>query len=269
MGARLERSASGKFRNSLLNRKMLLGSWIQSSDPLSAEILADVGFSWLAVDLEHSGIDTPQLMQLLRGMHGRGVVPLARVRENDALAIRQALDVGAGGVIVPLVHSAAEAERAVAAAKYPPAGIRGFCYSRMNGWGGDFDSYAASANEDVSVIVMIESRQAVEEIDGILAVPGVDAVFIGPYDMSGSYGVPGRIQHPIVEDACLKVLERCQRAGKAAGLHVVKAGASEIASAVARGYSFLALGADIVFLRKAALEAMEAAKKGALDESAV
>ncbi len=251
-----------EFRRSLLERKTLLGSWLQSSDPGMAEILADAGFAWLGIDLEHSGLDIPQLLQTLRGIHGRKAIPLARVRENDTLAIRQALDVGVAGVIVPLVHSADDAKRAVAAAKYPPLGVRGFCYSRMNGWGRDFDAYAASANEETAVIVMIESRAAVENIDSILSVEGVDAVFIGPYDMSGSYGVPGQIHHPLVEDACRKVLETCRKHGKAAGLHVVKAGAEEIANAVSAGYSFIALGADIVFLRKAALEALESAEKG-------
>lgn len=254
------------FRRALLERKTLLGSWIQSSDPGMAEILADAGFTWLGIDMEHSGLDIPQLMQTLRGIHGRGAVPLARVRENDTLAIRQTLDVGVAGVIVPLIHSAADAKRAVAAAKYPPIGVRGFCYSRMNAWGRDFDSYAASANDKTSVIVMIESRAAVEDIDSILSVEGVDAVFIGPYDMSGSYGVPGQIHHPLVEDACLKVLEACRKHGKAAGLHVVKAGEQEIAGTVSAGYSFIALGADIVFLRKAALEALESARNGASNE---
>ena len=189
-------------------------------------------------------------------MYGRGVVPFARVRENDTLAIRQMLDMGAMGVIVPMVNSKEEAARAVAAAKYPPMGVRGFCWGRMNRWGMDFDSYAATANEDIAVVVMIESKQAVESIDDILSVDGVDGVFIGPYDMSGSYGVVGQTGHPIIKQACKTVAEACRRHGKAAGMHIVIPTEENLSQARADGYSFIAVGTDILFLQQGARDAL-------------
>lgn len=248
-------------RRALLERRLSLGTWIQIGHPAVAEVLASAGFDWIAADMEHTDIGPAAFAALARGMHGRGPTPLARVRENDTLAIRQVLDLGAQGVIVPLVHTAAEAERAVQAAKYPPRGIRGFCFSRMNNWGADFDTYRATANDDIAVVVMIESRQGVENIDAILAVDGVDGVFIGPYDLSGSCGVPGQTSHTLVQAGCQRVLDACRSAGKAAGMHVVIPVPETIAKAIADGFTFLALGVDTVFLAAGARDAMNSAKK--------
>ena len=249
-------------RKALLERTPTFGSWIQIGPyPALAEILANAGYDWLGVDCEHSDIDIEGFTALARGMYGRGALPLARVWENDTLAIRQVLDAGAQGVIVPLVNSAEEAKKAVAAAKYPPLGVRGFCFSRMNEYGTKFDEYATSANDNIAVVVMIESKQAVENIDEILAVDGVDGVFIGPYDMSGSYGLIGQTSHPVIKDACKKVVEACQRHGKAAGLHLVKPDAGSIAKTIADGFTFIALGVDMVFLQQAAGAALGTAQK--------
>ena len=237
-------------RMALLERKLSLGTWIQAGHPAVAEIFAGSGFAWIAADMEHTGISVEGFANLARAA---GNVPmLSRVRENDTLAIRQVLDAGAMGVIVPLVNSAVEARRAVAAAKYPPQGVRGFAFCRANGWGRDFDRYAADANRDVAVVVMIESKQAVDSIDEILAVEGVDGVFIGPYDMSGSYGVTGQTGHRLVQDACAAVSDACRRAGKSAGIHVVKPTPQAIEGAIAQGFTFIALGMDTVFLAEGA-----------------
>ena len=243
------------IRRALLERRVTLGTWIQIGHPAVAEVLADAGFDWIAADMEHTDIDNAAFANLARSMHGRGVAPLARVGENDTLAIRQVLDLGAQGVIVPLVHTAEDAERAVAAAKYPPRGVRGFSFSRMNNWGTDFDSYAANANNDIAVVVMIESREGVANIDAILAVDGVDGVFIGPYDLSGSCGVPGQTAHEEVQAGCRRVAEACRSAGKAAGLHVVIPTEAAVSQAVTDGFTFIGLGVDTAFLGAAAREA--------------
>lgn len=250
-------------RAALLARRVTLGTWIQIGHPAVAEVLGNAGFDWIAADMEHTDIDNATFANLARGLYGRGPVPLVRVAENNTLAIRQVLDLGARGVIVPLVHTAADAERAVQAAKYPPRGVRGFAFSRMNEWGAAFDTYAAQANEDVAVVVMIESREGVENIDAILAVEGVDGVFIGPYDLSGSCGVPGKTDHEAVRSGCAQVVAACRTAGKAAGLHVVIPTADAIGQAVADGFTFIGLGVDTVFLRAGATEAVRCAR-GAL-----
>jgi len=230
-----------------------IGSWIQIGHPAIAEIMANAGFDWLAVDTEHTDISMSQTTNLIRAMEP--CLPFVRVRENDTLCIRQALDAGAEGVIVPLVNTADDARRAVAAAKYPPAGVRGHAFCRANNYGAGFDTYAANANNDTAVIVMIESKEAVDNISDILAVVGVDGAFIGPYDLSGSYGIPGETSHPLILDARDRVLEACKTAGKAAGIHVVIPRTEDIAKAKADGFTFIAIGGDTMFLNQAAREA--------------
>ena len=247
-------------RRALAEGKPSLGTWIQLGHPGVAEILANAGYDWIAADCEHTEIGIAEFAALARGMYGRGPLPLVRVRENDTLAIRQALDLGAMGVIVPLVNSAAEAERAVAAAKYPPRGVRGSAYVRANGYGRGFQDYSANANQDTLVMVMIESRQAVADIDAILAVDGVDGTFIGPVDLSASYGVPGQVDHPLVQEARRAVNAACAHAGKAPGLHLVAPTQAGIRSALDEGFTFIALGMDTVFLDQGAREALKLAR---------
>jgi len=250
-----------QLREALRARRLTVGSWIQVAHPAVAEILANAGFDWIALDCEHTEAGISEFASLARAMHGRRAAPLARVRENDTLAIRQVLDLGAQGVIVPLVNSAQEARQAVAAAKYPPAGVRGFCFSRMNDWGVDFEAYARHANDTTAIVAMIESKEAVADIEAILAVDGLDAVLIGPYDLSGSYGVPGDTSHPLVLEARVRVLTACDAAGKAAGMHVVMPEADAVSEAIAEGFTFLALGVDIVFLNQGARAALAVAKE--------
>jgi len=138
--------------------------------------------------------------------------------------------------------------------------VRGFAFHRGNDWGVDFTDYAAQANDQIAVVVMIESKEAVENIDAILAVEGVDGVFIGPYDMSGSYGIPGQTSDPIIQNACARIVEACRNAGKAAGMHVVIPTPEAIAKAVADGFTFLAVGVDTIFLDQAARSALAVAK---------
>lgn len=247
-------------RKALLERAVTIGTWIQIGNATSAEVLANAGFDWVAADCEHTDIGPAEFASLARGMHGRGPEPFVRVRENDTLAIRQMLDMGASGVIVPLVNSAEEAERAVQAAKFPPRGVRGYAFSRMNDWGVDFDRYAREANDDVAVVVMIESKEAVENIDAILGVDGLDGVFIGPYDMSGSYGIVGKTKDPIIQEACGRVVDACKRANKAAGLHIVLPTPELVSKAIADGFTFLGLGVDTVFLNEGARAAAKMAK---------
>lgn len=245
------------LRQALIERKLTVGSWIQTGSPVVAEILSSMSFDWIAVDCEHSAVHIAEFTEVARGINGRNTVTLARVRENDTLAIRQVLDMGAQGVIVPLINNARQARDAVSAAKYPPEGVRGFCFARMNSWGAEFDRYAQTANEDIAVVAMIESKEAVENIDEILDVPGIDAIFIGPYDMSGSYGLTGQTEHPVIKQACQKVSAACQRHKKSAGMHIVLPTDENVQQAIQDGFTFLALGTDIMFIRYSAQKALD------------
>lgn len=231
--------------------KPVIGTWLQAGTPVAAEIFANAGFRWIGLDIEHTsaGVDTIETM--CRAVHGRGADLFARVSQADTLEIRRALDMGAKGIIVPYIESAEQAKKAVAATRYPPQGVRGFAFQRANNWGVDFDEYAAKANEEILVIAMIESKKGVENIDAILAVDGIDGVFIGPYDMSGSYGVPGQTQHKLVKDAMATVLAACKKAGKAPGQHIVRSKPEQIKAALEQGFTFICLDGDIIFMNEA------------------
>lgn len=251
-----------QFREAVLARKVLFGSWAQIGHAASAEIMADAGYDWVGIDCEHTDIDLPTITNMMRGMSASPhAAPLIRVREMDGIFIRQVLDLGAAGVIVPLVDSADTVRQAVAAAKYPPEGIRGYCYSRMNRYGKDFDRYAAAANLQTVVIAMIETRAGVDNIEEILSVEGLDGVFLGPYDLSGAYGLPGQLEHPTVLEARSKVLDACRKLGKTAGIHLVHANPSVVRLALEEGFTFIALGADIIALSQVAGSMLAGARK--------
>jgi 2-keto-3-deoxy-L-rhamnonate aldolase RhmA len=251
---------TASIRHALLRGEPCIGTWLQIGHPSAAEVLASLGFDWIAVDCEHTDIGLESLAAVLRAMHGRGPVPLVRVRENAVMAIRQPLDLGARGVIVPLVSTPDEARRAAAAARFPPEGVRGFAFCRGNEHGMGFAEYAAHANDDIAVVVMAETRLAVENIESIVAVDGVDGVFIGPYDLSGSYGVTGQTSHPLVLEAQRAIVAACRATGKAAGLHVVVPDPRGIRAALEAGFTFVAVGMDTVFLRDGGRAALDAAR---------
>jgi 2-keto-3-deoxy-L-rhamnonate aldolase RhmA len=231
-----------------------IGCWCQIAHPAIAEILARAGFDWIAADCEHGEFETGDIGPFVRAVRQFDCTPLVRVRENATLPIRRALDLGAAGVIVPLVHTPEDARRAVRAAQYPPEGVRGFAWHRANNWGVDFDSYARDF--EPMVFVMIESKEGVENAAEILAVAGVDGCFLGPYDMTGSYGILGQTGHELIRNAMKQVAEAAQRHQKAAGQHIVTPTEKNVALAFEQGYTFVALGMDSYFLGEGATDAL-------------
>jgi 2-keto-3-deoxy-L-rhamnonate aldolase RhmA len=231
-----------------------LGTWMSMAHPSIAEILASAGYDWVVIETEHTAIDVSEVLRLIIAIEQRGSVPLVRLAWNDPIQAKAVLDSGAAGVLVPMVNTKAEAELAVAMTKYPPLGIRGVGLARAQGYGEDFDEYVKHANDDTLLIVQIEHKDAVANIDSILSVPGIDGTFIGPYDLSMSLGIPGQLSHPDVLAAKRRVLEATLASGLAAGIHFVHPGtaAAECAQAVADGYRFIALGTDILFLGESA-----------------
>lgn len=235
-------------------RQRSIGTWCQIGHPANAEIMAQAGFDWLAADCEHGVFEDGDLSGFCRAVRRFARVPLVRVQENAVMPIRRALDLGAAGVIVPLVDTAAAAEAAVRAAHYPPRGIRGFAWHHGNAWGADFTAYVKEFEPIVAV--MIESRTAVENIDAIMAVDGVDAGFVGHYDLSGSYGIAGQIGHRLIQDACATVAAACRRQGKAAGQLIVTPTTENVRLATDMGFSFLGLGMDSFFLGNGTRQAL-------------
>lgn len=248
-------------KRKLKEGKVSFGSWILVGNPVVAEVMSPAGFDWIAADMEHSDMGVREFADLARGMYGRGPVPMVRVRENDTMAIRQVLDAGAWGVIVPMVNSAEEAERVVRAAKFPPRGIRGTANFRANDHGSQYKEYMANANDEILILVMIESKEAVAAIDEILAVDGVDGVFVGPADLSLSYGIPGQVTHPIMLEARKKIVDACKRTKKIAGLHEIRMKKEFIQDVLRDGFTFIALSTDCLFMDAGSKEAHRIAKE--------
>jgi 2-keto-3-deoxy-L-rhamnonate aldolase RhmA len=249
-----------KFRQALLDRRPSFGGWISIADPAPAEIFARLGFEWAAVDLEHGGLDLESLTNIFRALDRFGCVPAARLPWCDPVWIKRSLDAGAQAVIVPMVNTAAQARRAVAESKYPPQGRRGFGFCRANLYGLDFGRPAAELNDEIAVIVQIEQKEAIGNLDAILSTPGVDGALLGPYDLSGSFGNSGEFDSPEMNAAVAVFLEACRRHGKAAGLYVADPAEPLIRRNLAAGYTFLALGVDTAFLAAAARQALDNAR---------
>lgn len=242
------------MKKALKEGKAVVGSWVTLSSPSVSEIMARAGFDWLAIDTEHGVMDTEVAQAHIQAMSATDTIALIRVAGNDPVLIKRALDTGACGVVVPLVGSGKEAEAAVRAAKYPPKGIRGIGIARAQGYGEEFREYLLSANEEVMVVVQIESLEAVNCISEIVAIPGIDVLFIGPADLSGSLGYLGEWQHPRVLEAIERVFTQAQKAKIPVGLHV--SSVQEVRDRIEQGFQFLALNVDILFLGNSCREAM-------------
>jgi 2-dehydro-3-deoxyglucarate aldolase len=232
----------------LLRTKLTIGSWITLAHPAIAEIMAKAGFDWLVVDLEHSVITIREAEELIRIIDFCGVVPLVRLSANDPVQIKRVMDAGAHGVIVPMVNSSEDAERAVAAVKYPPLGRRGVGLARAQGYGARFEEYKSWLEQESIVIVQVEHIKAVENLGDILSTEGVDGFIVGPYDLSASLGVSGQFEHPAMFDALREVRRVGGSRKEVAGYHVVPPQPDLVIQKVQEGYRFLAYSVDMLFL---------------------
>jgi 4-hydroxy-2-oxoheptanedioate aldolase len=250
----LERSASLKRR--IKAGQPTFGAWLTIPSLDVAEMMANVGYDWVLVDGEHAPFDQAALQGALAAFNGSSTVPIVRVASQDPVLIKQALDLGAEGIVVPQIENEWEARRAVAATKYPPAGKRGFGPRRASRYFAEIDTYFAAANDATLVILQIESMAAVGKIEEIIAVSGADVVFVGPMDLSISAGVPRQVDHPLVTNAIESVMAKCHSRGIAvcAGLSAPAVAADR----VARGVVFILTGTDYRLLQDAALAKLEA-----------
>ncbi len=226
-----------------------VGSWLAIPSPVSARFMAQLGFDWLTVDMEHQPIGIETAAQMFAAIAGRGVCPLARIPWNTAENIKRVLDCGAWGIVVPMVNTPAEAEAAVAAAKYPTIGIRsvGGSLHALN-FGSDAATYYARANEETLVVLQIESPEGVENAEGIMAVPGVDAVFIGPNDLLSQMGMTPKMESdaPRFVQALEHIVRTGRRLGVAPGIHTADHEAA--ARRIGEGFQFVAIASDARFM---------------------
>ena len=234
------------------------GTWLGLEAPAVAEVLARIGFDWIIIDTEHAPLNASQVERILMAFSGSETLPIVRVAWNDLVLIKLMLDVGAGGIMVPMVNSAQEAVRAVAACKYPPQGIRGVGPRRASGYGRRFQEYLERANEETLVIAQIESLSAVENLEEIISVEGLDAILVGPADLTASLGLLPRLDHPQVQATIERVLDICKRHRFPFGLAAADAQAARHWAAM--GGQLMALGEDLGFMATAAAEALKVAR---------
>jgi len=239
---------NNNLKQDLQDLKLTIGSWINIGNPYIAEIMAKAGFDWLTIDMEHSVITLAEAQQLIQVIDLAGSVPLVRVGENNPNLIKRVMDAGAYGVIVPMVNTKDDAERAVRAVKYPPVGTRGVGLARAQGYGLDFEKYKEWASKNSIVIVQIEHIEAVNNLEEILKVKGVDGSIIGPYDLSGSMGSPGEYNRPEVKEKIEKYSKVCRELGKPAGFHSVPPEAEQVKEKIEQGFKFIAFCLDTLFL---------------------
>jgi len=231
-----------------LAKKVLLGSMVTMDSPEVVEILTEIGFDWLFIDAEHSPFSGPSIQNLIRAA---GTTPsLVRTASQDPSEIKNALDAGAAGIIVPQVNSKIEAEQIVSSAKYPPMGTRGVGISRAHGYGQRFQEYVDRANDETIVVIQVEHIDAVSQIEELASVKGVDAIFIGPYDLSASMNKMGQVDDPEVKKAISKVREICQQVGMPLGYFGVSA--TGIQTYIDQGFSLIVAGVDTLHLAKSA-----------------
>lgn len=229
-------------------KNITIGSWITLNHASIAEIMADAGFDWLCVDMEHSVTDYFEAQQLIATIQAKGLKAFVRVGENNSRIIKRVLDAGAEGIIVPSVNSKAEADKAVESVKYPPRGKRGVGLARAQKYGFGFEEYRDCYANEVKLIVQIEHINAINELDEIIKTDGIDGTFIGPYDLSGSMGKPGRYNDDDVTEALYKYEITAKKYNKLIGYHVILPDYKLVLEKINHGYNFIAFSLDTLLL---------------------
>lgn len=202
------------LKEKLIEKEAVFGTWIMTNSLDNAEILAHTKADFIMIDAEHGSMDLETAGRMVSIIRGTEVTPLLRIPWNDMSHVKRGLDTGASGVMIPMVNTKVEAERAVQFCKYPPAGVRGIGAGKAVLFGAaaeEFTDYYEQANNEVMVIVQTEHFTAIEHIEEILSVPGIDVAFVGPYDLSTSMGLQGQLTHPDVLKSCQKVVDACNR----------------------------------------------------------
>jgi 4-hydroxy-2-oxoheptanedioate aldolase len=239
------------FKQALRDRKPQIGLWAGLASAYTSEIVAGAGFDWLLIDGEHAPNTLQTTLSQLQSVAAYPVAPVVRPAWNDSVQIKQILDTGAQTLLVPMIQSAEEAAAAVAAVRYPPAGIRGVgsALARSSRWN-RIPNYLERANDQMCVLVQIETPAGIDALDEILAVDGVDGAFIGPADLSAGMGYLGQPEHPEVLKTIDEAITRIVRSGKAAG--ILHSGVAQAKHYLALGATFVAVGVDAVLLARAA-----------------
>ena len=246
------------FKQKLQTGDVVYGLTLTLGTPQIADLVARLGFDWLWIETEHTTMSLDTVLAQLQAIAGSGTKAVVRVDCNDQTTIKRILDTGPDGILVPSVNSREEAEKAIKYTKYPPLGERGIGLARAQGYGLNLGGYVKAANDEVAVIFMIEHIMAVQDIDNILKVEGLDAVMVGTLDLAGSMNLHNDLSNPLIEEEVQKVLKACQRAGIPCGAFV--GDPSQAKARIEQGFRLLTLGADVILLASGAKNVLEAAK---------
>jgi 4-hydroxy-2-oxoheptanedioate aldolase len=238
------------FKAAIAAGKLQIGLWSSLCNNIAAEIISDSGFDWLLLDTEHSPNEIPGLLSQLQAVELGTATPIIRPAWNDAVLAKRCLDIGAQTLLFPYVQNAEEAKAAVASTRYPPQGIRGVSVAARASRYGRVPGYLGKANSEICVLVQVETREAMTQLEQIAAVEGVDGVFIGPSDLAASLGHLGNPAHPEVQEAMHDAVKRLKAVGKPAG--ILTGNEEEIRRYIEWGYLFVAVGSDVGLLAKAA-----------------
>lgn len=238
------------LKNKLLNRERIYGGWVSYSHPSITETFALAGFDFIAIDMEHSTISTDQAQRIIAAAQSEGVPCLPRPVSHSNDWFKPLLDSGADGLIVQMVNNANELQSIINYIKYPPHGNRSYGVNRAQSYGFEFDEYIKNWNDSSSLIIQIESIEAVKNIEELLTFSDVDGVMVGPYDMSGSLGVPGQTNHPDVIEASKKVIAACKKYKKSCGTQIADVSIERVEESFELGYTFSILGSDLFVLWK-------------------
>ncbi len=242
------------IRERLKKKEVLIGTLVSMPVPEVAEIMAEVGYDWLFVDTEHGSFNARGAQGILQAVDHRCPCVI-RIPSNEEVWIKKALDIGAAGIIAPGVNSAEEAARIVRLCKYPPRGCRGVGIGRAHGYGLKFNEYVAKANDEIAVILQAENTNAVKNISDIVRVPDIDAILIGPYDLSASMGKMGRLDDTEVQAAIAKISKSCRDSGVPLGIF---AGSAEFAKPyIQRGFTLVAISTDCLHMAQGAGAALK------------
>ena len=247
------------FKSRLARRDVLIGPLVTVPAPEIAEIMASVGFDYLWIETEHAPMGLTQAQVMIQAVGGRCPC-VVRVPENAELWIKRALETGCDGIVIPQIKSAAEAEEAVRCCLYPPAGKRGVGIGRAHGYGMTFREYVDTANDQLAIILQVEHVDGVRNIRSIVRTPGIGAVLIGPYDLSGSLGLLGQVDHPEVRRAIQEIKGACEEAKVPVGIFV--ADASSARECIADGFTLIALGIDVIYLSRSAQQTLDEVRRG-------
>ncbi|MAU63829.1 MAG: 2,4-dihydroxyhept-2-ene-1,7-dioic acid aldolase [Flavobacteriaceae bacterium] len=243
-----------------MKKNTTIGSWITLNHTSIVEIIAEAGFDWLCVDLEHSVTDYKEAQQLISSIQSKGIIAYVRVGENNPLIIKRILDAGADGIIIPNINSKNEALKAVESIYYPPIGKRGVGLARAQKYGFDFNKYRDGKAKNIKIIVQIEHINAINELESILEIDEIDGTFIGPYDLSGSMGKPGQYDDIDVKEVLSKYETIVKNYDKLIGYHVIEPDHTKVIDKINKGYNFIAFSLDTIFLGSAVRNEMKSLK---------